>query len=46
MQAKGLRRLFLHAAGLHFSNAAGIPIDVSAPLDPALQQVLDALGDE
>jgi len=46
MQAKGLRRLFLHAAGLHFSNAAGKSIDVSAPLDPALQQVLDALGDE
>jgi len=46
MQAKGLRRLFLHAAGLRFTNAAGKSIDVSAPLDPALQQVLDVLGDE
>jgi len=46
MQAKGLRRLFLHAAGLRFTNAAGNSIEVSAPLDPALQQVLDALGDE
>ena len=46
MQAKGLLRLFLHAAGLRFTNAAGKSIDVSAPLDPALQQVLDVLGDE
>ena len=46
MQAKGLRRLFLHAASLHFSNAAGKSIEVNAPLDPALQHVLDALGEE
>ncbi len=45
MQGKGLRRLFLHAAGLRFTNAAGRAIDVTAPLDPALQQVLDTLGD-
>ena len=46
MQEKGLRRLFLHAASLHFATASGDIIDVTAPLDPALQRVLDALGAE
>lgn len=45
MQDKGLRRLFLHAAGLRFTTAAGRSIEVTAPLDPPLQQVLDALGE-
>ena len=44
MQAKGLRRLFLHAASVSFTTAAGQRISVTAPLDPALQQVLNALG--
>lgn len=46
MQEKGLRRLFLHAASLRFSTAAGQRIEVTAPLDPALQQVLQGLGDK
>jgi len=44
MQEKGLRRLFLHAASLSFTAAAGNRIAVSAPLDPALKKVLAALG--
>jgi 23S rRNA pseudouridine955/2504/2580 synthase len=43
MREKGLNRLFLHAAGLSFMSASGRRIDVNAPLDPLLQQVLDAL---
>jgi 23S rRNA pseudouridine955/2504/2580 synthase len=43
MQAQGLRRLFLHAASLGFISPDGQPIAVKAPLDPALQQVLDRL---
>ena len=46
MQEKGLRRLFLHAASLRFATAAGEILHVTAPLDPALQRVLDALGAE
>lgn len=45
MQEKGLRRLFLHAAALRFTMADGQCIAVSAPLDPALQQILTALGE-
>lgn len=45
MQKKGLRRLFLHAVSLHFPTVDGRFIDVTTPLDPALQQVLDVLGD-
>jgi len=45
MQEKGLRRLFLHAASLRFTTADGKSITVSAPLDPALMQVLTALGE-
>ena len=44
MQALGLRRLFLHATGLRFTTATGQTVDVTAPLDASLQQVLDALG--
>ncbi|MEJ2566358.1 MAG: 23S rRNA pseudouridine(955/2504/2580) synthase RluC [Gammaproteobacteria bacterium] len=44
MQDLGLRRLFLHAAGLRFTTAAGQAVEVTAPLGPELQQVLDALG--
>lgn len=46
MQGLGLRRLFLHAASLNFTTADGQSIAVNAPLDPALQQVLDALDHE
>ena len=46
MQEKGLRRLFLHAANLRFTTAAGRTIEVTAPLDPALQPVLDALDEK
>lgn len=45
MQEKGLRRLFLHAASLRFTTADGQPIEISAPLDPALEAVLSALGE-
>lgn len=44
MQDKGLRRLFLHAASLNFNMATGQRIEVTAPLAPALQKVLAALG--
>lgn len=44
MRESGLRRMFLHAARLCFSDtASGTAIDVTAPLDPALQAVLDRL---
>ena len=46
MQEKGLRRMFLHAASLRFPTSSGQIIHVTAPLDPALQQVLHALGDK
>ena len=46
MHDKGLRRLFLHAASLNFITADGRSVAVTAPLDPALQKVLDALGNE
>lgn len=46
MQGRGLRRLFLHAASLRFTSAEGRPIAVNAPLDPALQQVIDTLDHE
>jgi len=44
MKAKGLKRLFLHAACLSFEDPqTGNPITVEAPLDPALEAVLDQL---
>jgi len=43
MHAHGLRRLFLHAASLSFRNAEGQQLVASAPIDPALQQVIDRL---
>jgi len=44
MRDRGLRRMFLHARRLSFPDPAddGV-IDVTAPLDPALQAVLDHL---
>ena len=45
MQEKGLRRLFLHAANLSFTSASGQHIEASAPLEPDLQNLVDALGD-
>ncbi len=44
MQGRGLRRLFLHAHNLSFHDPdTGRDIDVSAPLDTELRQVLDQL---
>ena len=44
MRAAGLKRLFLHARSLRFQLAEGEPaIEVSAPLDDELQQLLDKL---
>lgn len=39
----GFRRLMLHAAGLMVSLADGEKLEVSAPLDPALVQLMDKL---
>lgn len=45
MKAQGLKRLFLHARSLAFADpATGESLFVEAPLDGALQQVLEALG--
>lgn len=44
MRAHGLRRLFLHAASLAFSLPSGEAVEVSAPLDPALERVLSSLA--
>ncbi|PWG63233.1 RluA family pseudouridine synthase [Sediminicurvatus halobius] len=41
----GLKRLFLHAAGLRFQLPGQAVIDVSAPLPPALHDVLRCLGE-
>ncbi len=47
LRAYGLRRLFLHAHRLRFQESVDHPvIEVLAPLDPALQQVLDSLQQE
>lgn len=43
MHDKGLHRLFLHAASIGLTTSSGRRIDVKAPLDPNLKQVLDAL---
>jgi len=43
MQEKGLRRLFLHAASVAFTTAAGRSMTATAPLEPTLQKVLDRL---
>lgn len=44
MRERGLRRMFLHARRLTFIDPAdNVEIDVSAPLDPGLQAVLDRL---
>ena len=46
MRALGLRRLFLHAHSLRFEIPEnGSRIEVSAPLDPALEAVLATLDD-
>jgi 23S rRNA pseudouridine1911/1915/1917 synthase len=43
----GLTRQFLHAARLAFAHpVTGEPVDVSSPLPPALQAVLDRLDAE
>ena len=45
MRETGLNRLFLHASALRFQLTEGEPaIDVTAPLDAELQQVLDKLN--
>jgi 23S rRNA pseudouridine955/2504/2580 synthase len=44
MKAHGLRRMFLHAHMLEFTDpASGEPVNVSAPLDDELKGVLDSL---
>ncbi len=44
MKAHGLRRMFLHAHMLEFTDpASGEPVNVSAPLDAELKGVLDSL---
>jgi 23S rRNA pseudouridine955/2504/2580 synthase len=43
MRERGLRRLFLHAAELRIERADGSMLDLAAPLDPALQALLDRL---
>ena len=43
MRAMGLRRMFLHAHRVAFSDQGGETIDVSAPLDEDLKAVLDRL---
>jgi 23S rRNA pseudouridine955/2504/2580 synthase len=44
MREHGLRRLFLHAASLHFDNPGdGAPLTVEAPLPAELLAVLDSL---
>ena len=44
MAQRGLKRLFLHAARLRFTLPDHATIDVEAPLEPALQQLLIQLG--
>ncbi|NIP71658.1 MAG: 23S rRNA pseudouridine(955/2504/2580) synthase RluC [Gammaproteobacteria bacterium] len=47
MRRYGLKRLFLHAYALGFRRpASGKELYISAPLDPALQRVLDRLEGE
>jgi len=43
MASRGLKRLFLHAARLRFTLPEHLTIEVEAPLEPALQQLLDQL---
>ena len=44
MRAHGLRRMFLHAHMLEFTDpASGEPVNVSAPLDDDLKAVLESL---
>lgn len=43
MAERGLRRLFLHAAELRFTPSDGTTLAVSAPLEPALLQILEQL---
>lgn len=46
LRALGLKRLFLHAASLRFQLPDHAVIDVSAPLPPALQDVLSCLEED
>lgn len=42
-RSRGLRRMFLHAAGLRFAHpSTGHPVEVSAALDPELRGLLEA----
>jgi 23S rRNA pseudouridine955/2504/2580 synthase len=44
LRSLGLRRLFLHAAGLRFRWPGGAPFEVTAPVPAELQAVLEKLG--
>ena len=43
LRVHGLRRLFLHAASLAFTLPSGESVEVSAPLDAALEALLESL---
>jgi 23S rRNA pseudouridine955/2504/2580 synthase len=43
MAGRGLKRLFLHAAELHFTLPEHGTVHVEAPLEPSLQQLLNNL---
>jgi 23S rRNA pseudouridine955/2504/2580 synthase len=43
MAGRGLKRLFLHAAELHFTLPEHGTVHVEAPLEPGLQQLLNNL---
>lgn len=42
-RGRGLKRLFLHALSLGFTDAEGQPVTVTAELDPELRSFLDSL---
>ena len=45
LEGAGLRRMFLHAHALRIRDSAGgRSLELKAPLEPALQRVLDVLG--